>query len=590
MLLNPEHRIRILYSTLILLSTVISGFAGVSRTIQEQYKQQYENKVMFLKTPLYSERQLIYISGQRKIVERETAAPPLYNVGDQLRVYQIDFGSDEIKFRMGPVAGPSAIEIEFRFDSDLQEDFPNRAFFDRALQSTLTEGLKYTEIEDAKKSFIDEQFERSVNEIAGASSSNRDTVLERIASHVPAYQDAQRQIEALKNQVNDVESELSRSQEDNQRLQSELKTQRAETEKLKSDNAAMQKKMDDFAAQVSKLGEENRSIRGNTQGYQRELENIQRSLNLRVDSSRDLSSQIADLGQAMAKLQQENEIQAQQISSMQAKLDAQEAAHKRLSGENEELKADRKKMQSTIRTLTSKEDSIGRQFLDLKNEKEKLDDFSLSVGSLHSSLVEEKTEDGTYSGKADIYLNSFLLGSLDWEIPTHLNHGQHKNVEARFLAESVDTVKMTPEERHLLRSFGEQLKIGLDLSSSSAAMNVTPEAGEPVHEIAERDQSTWQWIITNEGAQESRIRLSARLINKDSNEIPLLQQEHSIVASNAVRQIRNYLQPIPLAVGAILGFLLFGIVGIFRRPKTRKTPTPPSPSSNAPPYNGQKKL
>lgn len=589
---NPEHRIRILYSILLVLSTAISGFAGVSRAIQDQYKQQYENKVMFLKTPIYSDQQTIYISGQRIIVERNTPGPPLYNVEDQLRVHRIDFGGDEIKFRMGQVAGPTAIEITFRFESELQEEFPNRASFDNALRYTFTEGLKYTEIENAKNSFIDEQFERSVVEMAGASSSSRDAVLERIASNLPAYQDAQRQIDSLRNQVQDISSQLSRSQADSRRYQSEFKAQEAEMERLKSDNAALQKRMDNFSAQVSKLGEENRNIRGNEQGYQKELASIQRSLKLSVDPGRDLSAQIADLGQAMVKLQNENQAQIQQITSLQTSLEAQEEANKRISGENEELKSQNKKMQSTIRSVTSKEDSLARQFLDLKNEKEKLDDFSLSVGSLRSSLVEEKTEGGIYYGKANIYLKSVLLGSLDWNIPVNVNQGQSKNVAANFTAESVDTVQMTPEERHLLRSFGERLRIGLDLSSSSAAMVVTPEEGEPVREVAERDQSTWQWNISNKGSKESRILLTARLVNSNSSEIPLLQQEHSVVASNAVRQVRNYLQPIPLAVGVILGFLLFGIVGIFRRPKSPRSHAPdlPSEPSESPPYNGQKRL
>jgi hypothetical protein len=38
-----------------------------------------------------------------------------------------------------------------------------------------------------------------------------------------------------------------------------------------------------------------------------------------------------------------------------------------------------------------------------------------------------------------------------------------------------------------------------------------------------------------------------------------------------VRQIRSYLHPIPLVAGILLGFLLFGIVGIFRRPKKSST-------------------
>jgi cell division septum initiation protein DivIVA len=311
-----------------------------------------------------------------------------------------------------------------------------------------------------------------------------------------------------------------------------------------------------------------------------------------VDSSRDLSVQIADLGQAMMKMQSENQIQTQQISSLQTNLDAQQGINKRLTEDNEELKSKNQEMQRTIRTLTSKDDSLARQYLDLKNEKEKLDDFSKSIKSLQSSILEEKSEDGFHYGKANIYLDSVLLGALDWRIPISLNQGQSKNVEANFSAESVDTVKMTPEERHILRSLGERLKIGIDISSSSSAMTINPGKNEPILEVAEREQGAWQWSISNQGTQEARILISARLINKDSNEIPLLRKEESVVASNAVRQVRSYLQPIPLAVGIILGFLLFGIVGIFRRPKTRNSPVAKATSNNSesPIHNSQKKL
>jgi hypothetical protein len=56
--------------------------------------------------------------------------------------------------------------------------------------------------------------------------------------------------------------------------------------------------------------------------------------------------------------------------------------------------------------------------------------------------------------------------------------------------------------------------------------------------------------------------------------------------------VRDYLQPIPLALGAVIGFLLFGIVGVFRRtrhphggPKRTAPPEPPPP-----PFVDQKKL
>jgi len=120
-------------------------------------------------------------------------------------------------------------------------------------------------------------------------------------------------------------------------------------------------------------------------------------------------------------------------------------------------------------------------------------------------------------------------------------------------------------------------------------MTVIPAQNKPVQETAERDQSTWQWQVANQGSKDARLILTARLINKDSREIPVFQQENLVTASNMVRQVRGYLQPIPLVVGVILGFLLFGIVGIFRR-GSRGRHTEPAKDSTPSDYIGKKQL
>lgn len=589
MLSNLKSRCRILSLALFVVSGALIGFAGVSRVIQNQYKRDYENKAMFLKIPVFSERQYIHISGQNIQVDQGSGSPR-YKVGDQLRVLLVDFGGEEIKFRMGGIATQGFVEIIFKFDSNLQESFPNRDVFDRALQATFTEGLKYTDIEDAKKGFVDDQFERAVREIAGSASISRESVLKNIAPHVPAYQDAQREIENLKERIQDISGQLSQSQAENRKLDSELKTQQAEVSRLKSANSALQEKIDNSMSQASKLQEELRDAKGTAQGYQKELANLQRSMNLKVDSTRDLAMQITELGQAMRKLQKENEGLGSQISSLRTNLEAQQAANSRLAGEAEELKAANRQMQSTISTLTSNEDSLARQYLNLKNAKEKLDDFSQSVGFLRTRIVEEKTEGGVYYGKASVYLRNVLLGYLDWSLPVHLNHGESGSGEAIFSTESIDYVRVTPEERHILRSLGERLKIGMDLISNSATVKIKPEKDESSHEIGERDRATWRWVIQNQGTQDARLILAARLINRSSDEIPLLQQEHSLLSSNVVRQVRSYLHPIPLVTGIVIGFLLFGIVGIFRRSKSQNAPRKRPAASDQNSYTGRKQL
>ncbi len=566
---------RILCSSVLLFFAAIPTFAGVSRSIQDQYRRTYENKAMFLKIPVYAEKQFIDISGQGFRIEPGTGTPR-FKVGDQLRILGIDFTGEEIRFRMGGIASPGLVELCFRFDSSLQENFPNKDVFDRAINSALTEGLKYTDLEDAKASYVADQFERSVREIAGSASISREAVLKSIAPHVPAYQDAQREIESLRSRVQDVSGQLSQAQSENHKLESDSRTQQAELARLKSANAALQEKIDNSTSQISKLGDELRDVKGTTQGYQRELASIQRSLNLKVDAGRDLSAQIGELGQAMRKLQKDNEGQLQLINSLRTSLEAQQAANARLVGENEDLKSANQKMKSTIETLSSKEDTLQGKFLNLQNQKDKLDTFVQSLKLLRTRVVEEKTEGGAYSGKANVYLREVLLGSLEWSVPSYLSHGESKTAQAAFAAESIDRVRMTLEERQLLDSLGKNLKLRLDLASSFPGVTVTAVEKKQTREIGERDRSTWQWSVANQGTQDAWLILTASMVNRNANAIPLLQQEHVIGASNAVRQIRGYLQPIPLVVGIIIGFLLFGIVGIFRRHKTHNV-APPKP-------------
>jgi len=103
------------------------------------------------------------------------------------------------------------VEVIFKFDSSLQEDFPNKDEFDNALRSTFTEGLKYTDLEDAKRGYVEDQFERAVQEISAVASVSRETVLKNIAPHVPAYENALRDIDNLKSRNQELSAHLTQS-------------------------------------------------------------------------------------------------------------------------------------------------------------------------------------------------------------------------------------------------------------------------------------------------------------------------------------------------------------------------------------------
>jgi predicted nuclease with TOPRIM domain len=572
---------------------VHQGFAGVSRVLQDKYRQKYDNKALFLRIPLFSEKQYVYLRGRQiSPDEGPNSGAARYKVGDQVRVVGLDFGGDEIKFKLLAIKGAGLAEVIFKFDAGLLDSFPNSDVFEKAVEATFTEGLKYSDLEDAKRDYVADQFERTVREIAAVSGTGRDVVLKNIAPLLPAYQDAQKDLENLKNRNQNLSGQISQLQTDNRKLEAETRTQQAEVAHLRSANAALQEKIDSSTTQLSRLGEDLHSAQGKTQGYQKELANLQRTLNIKLDTNRDLAQQIAELGQGMRKIQKDNETLEGQNGALRSNVEKLESDKARLSSDLDDLKASNSQMKETIGTLTSKEDSLARQYLDLKRIKENLDNVILSIDSLNARTIEEKTEGGRSLGRVGIFLRNIPIGTIEWSLPEHLSHNEQQAGEFSFTTESIDYVKVSSEERRILRSMGERLKLQVKLSSNLPAMEVKPEKDDALQEVGERDKATWRWRIFNSGTQDTHLALEAHLINRNSDDIRLFQREQLVTASSVARQVRSYLQPIPIAVGAVIGFLLFGIAGIFRKSKRpdrstgRRAPKPPDP----PPHIDQKQL
>jgi predicted nuclease with TOPRIM domain len=566
-----------------------AAFAGVSRVIQERYRSNYENKALYLKIPIFSDKQYVYITGQSFRNDQGLAgAAPRFKVGEQARVLGLDFGGDEIKFKLGAIAGAAIVELIYKFDAPLQDSFPNSGVFDKALAASFTEGLKYTELDDAKRNYVEQEFERISREIATASGTDRDTVLKYVAPQLPAYQDAMREITNLQNRNQDLSRQVTQSQGENRKLESDSKSQQAEITRLRSQASSLQEKMDSSVSQLQRLNDDLRNARGLSQSYQRELANLERSLKIKIDPSRDLASQIAELGQVMQKFQKDNDDLQNENGSLHSNLDKEQSDNAKLSGENQDLKNSIRQKDDTIKTLSSKEDSLARQYFMLKQTKENLENVALSIANLNARLVEEKTDGGVQSGTINAYLGDILIGSFGWRLPARLNSNQEKEGDAYFSTESIDYVRITPEERHILQSLGEPLKLRVSLVSRSDSMEVKPEKEISEQQVGERDRATWRWHIANRGGQDTHLLLAAQLVNKNGDGIPLVQAEQLISTSNLVRQVRDYLQPIPLLLGAVLGSLLACITGLFRRVR-HGGPARREPLSETP-YAGPKQL
>ncbi len=578
------RRVRIVTILLAAATLVPVARAGVSRAIQEKYRREYGSKALFLRLPVFAERKYIFITGRDFRSEADPAGTARFKVGEQVRVTNIDFGGDEIKLRISAISAAGAAEIVYKFDAELQEDFPNGEVFDRAIQATFTEGLKYSDIEDAKRGYVEDSFERFVREAATLTNSSREMVLKSTATRLPAYQDALRDIESLKRRNQDLSDQLAESRSEARRLENEFKAQQSEVARLRNTTSALQEKIDASSLELRRLGEEVRSARGVTQGYQREISNLQQSLNIKVDTNRDLRSQIGDLAQAMRKIQVESANLSSQNSALSASVADLQGANARLKKQVEDLEASNRQKSETIATLTSKEDSLARQYLELKQVKENLEDVTRSIGSLSARTQEEKSEGGFQVGSISVQLSDVPLGSIEYRLPERLSLNQEAGAEVVFAAESIDSVRLSPEERQILRSMGDKLKLEARLSPSIPALSVNPDGSDAPKEAGERERVGWRWKVVNTGTSDARLILSVQLVNRNSNRIPLIHRELHVSSANIVRQVRESLKLIPLAVGTLIGFVLFAVAGIFRRFTGHK------PAPEAPRHAGPKQL
>jgi len=427
--------------------------------------------------------------------------------------------------------------------------------------------MKFSDVDEAKRGYVEDQFERVLRDLVTTSGTSREFVLKSMAAKLPGYQDALRDVENLKGKNQELSGQLGQAQSDNRRLETEVRQQQAEINRLRSSMAALQEKIDSSSSQLARLGEDLKTSRGMTQTYQSQLANLQRSLNLKVDQNRDLAGQISDLAAATKKLQKDNEALESQGAALRKELEGERNANKRLSGEVEDLKASNQKLNETIATLTSKEDSLARQYLDVKLSKENLENARRGLENLSTRVLEEKREGGMRYRKAQLLLREIPLGTLELKIPERLSPGERKSAELVFATDSIDYVRVSPDERQILRSLGEKLKLQAKLSSPASTMQIKSDRNEAAQELGERDRATWRWDIDNRGTEDTRLELDVALVNRNADPIPLVREEHLIASSSLVRQARDYLQPIPMALGAVLGFLLFGIVGVFRKGK-----------------------
>ncbi len=552
------------------------AYPRVGREIRDEYVQRFENKAVFLKIPVRGLQQVVHVLDSGAKLDRGNLNQPVsFKVGDQVRIIDVNFRDDRVRFRFSSVDTTREGSLEFRFPAPTQQAFPQRENFEKSLASSLTEGLSYKELESAKGEFIRGQVKTLVREFAATTNTPDDVVLRTIVEDSPQYQALERESSQIqqKNQV--LDRDVSRLGRASREQRARIADMTVELDRLRTQVRELERD-ENLAARTRQ------SLEGQLKDAQVKMNELLGSLNLKAASNSELDNRMQSLSAGIESARREREKLSEELAQARADLNEREQANSKLTADLMKVRDRNQRLSSELRSLTSNKDSIQSQFLQAKRQSDALEMASrLSAGLRLERSFQER--EGRPLEIADLYLLSKRIGRLEIETPEH--PGQICRI--KFLMESPDRVEFQEEERVLFDSLGETFKIEPSWSFTGDRLRAVLMEGEPAREAKPREAVEWTWILEGEISEPERAQLRVLFVNSDDQKISLDPHEFYLTPPGLMFYLIRSFSPVSLGTGVFLGLIFAGVAGLFRRrspskPSRRSKPSKRRPTQPAP--------
>ena len=547
------------------------AYPRVGREIRDEYVQRFENKAVFLKIPVRGLQQVVHVLDSGAKLDRGNLNQPVsFKVGDQVRIIDVNFRDDKVRFRFSSVDTTREGSLEFRFPAPTQQAFPQRENFEKSLASSLTEGLSYKELESAKGEFIRGQVKTLVREFAATTNTPDDVVLRTIVEDSPQYQALERESSQIqqKNQV--LDRDVSRLGRASREQRARIADMTVELDRLRTQVRELERD-ENLAARTRQ------SLEGQLKDAQVKMNELLGSLNLKAASNSELDNRMQSLSTGIESARREREKLSEELAQARADLNEREQANSKLTGDLMKVRDRNQRLSSELRSLTSNKDSIQSQFLQAKRQSDALEMASrLSAGLRLERSFQER--EGRPLEIADLYLLSKRIGRLEIETPEH--PGQICRI--KFLMESPDRVEFQEEERVLFDSLGETFKIEPSWSFTGDRLRAVLMEGEPAREAKPREAVEWAWILEGEISEPERAQLRVLFVNSDDQKISLDPHEFYLTPPGLMFYLIRSFSPVSLGAGVFLGLIFAGVAGLFRRRSPSKPSRRSKPSKRRP--------
>lgn len=551
--------------------------AGVNRQIEATYIQKYKNKAIFLKIPVQGLQQVVFVTDTGlRMDQRRTTTALAFKVGDQVRITDLRFKADHVRFKIASIDSRRESELVFRFPSRLDEVFSRKESFEAALSDAFTEGLHYTELDSAKEEFVQDQFEEFLKRLAKTTATSVEFAAKAVLEKDPRYLAAKKQAAESKRELQKTAEDLQQENRARRALESQLSQLRneltgktSELDSVRDENQRLFNRRDTLQRQVVDLKKK-------IQEYERQINKLGRSLDVETASKADLGNRIKALSDSIDSLRSERSSLSQKLDEVNKELDGSRKGNESLKRKLKLKQRDNTRLRGDLRALTSNKDSLEARYLATKKQREILESAAKLSAALRLEKKREERKEGLFQ-VADLYLHTQKVGVLEVEVPTRPG----KIYPVRFSLESPDTIQFTEEERELHQKLGEELKVETAWATSSDHLQAVLRNQEPLQTVAPRETVQWSWFLSGDPAKPELVSLRVHLINSDGQKILLEPQEFFVNPRGIVSLLFEHFSPLSVLAGTLLGVVFFGLLFGFRG-RSRKSLANPRPDSGHP--------
>ncbi len=509
----------ILHSLLFLLLAAAGLQAGISREMQNYYLRQYENRALYLKIPVHGFRQTVQVEPRPELDGSTLGLPVAFKVGEQVRITDLNFKDEFIRFKIAAVDFSREAEIVFQFSSRLTNDFPQGGQFDRALEFTFTAGVDYKEIDAAKETFIADQFDRLIEQFATTTGTSREYVIQTISEKNPDFErnkrllaQRDREMAGLRQQLAEAERAKNEAESGSGRLVQRVREAEAEADSLKIERNELLDERDSLRERLEETESGSRNWQRQKQEYESRIAGLLGSLDAETGSRNELSSQVAALDTAIQGAKAERAALAGELEEARRQTAQLQEENRQKSAEVQTLEADRKKLSDDLRSLTSDRKGLNSRYLETRRKGEALE----AALQLASAITLRRQPEGA-EGAALVE-----VGLLDRKLATlRVEDPAAEPFRVRFEMVSPDTVEFSEEERRLWGALAEGTSVRAVWSGASPGVQPALVEGEAQQLLAPREAAEWTFRLPSAPASSEPLRLEIALVDPDGREVPL---------------------------------------------------------------------